>query len=251
MYDIDRPKFVFITLLEDFIRETEHSLAYFFALLVFLLTFLLTLFGKEALYTGLIGVLCLFLIKLRDIIESFRELPLYISKEKTIKRLKESENLCACFDDAALTAMSEEFPRKFNRKEKALVLEKSRLLSYLNTYWKIIETLCVFFPDQPLRPETRQTIKKMASAAQKYLLSYLEKKYALTTEQTERIENDCFSENIDELLLQTRLEAAGIDETTAQWSVKAVELLRKIRKYANFEPNSPAQQTDSIAQKQA
>ena len=74
MYDIDRPKFIFISLLEEFIQETEHSLAYFFALIVFLLTFLLALFGKEALYTGLIGVLCLFLIKLRDIIEGFHEI---------------------------------------------------------------------------------------------------------------------------------------------------------------------------------
>ena len=47
MYDIDRPKFIFVSLLEEFIRETEHSLAYFFALLVFLLTFLLALFGRE------------------------------------------------------------------------------------------------------------------------------------------------------------------------------------------------------------
>lgn len=29
MYDIDRPKFIFVSLLEEFIRETEHSLAYF------------------------------------------------------------------------------------------------------------------------------------------------------------------------------------------------------------------------------
>lgn len=74
MYDIDRPKFIFVSLLEEFIRETEHSLAYFFALIVFLLTFLLALFGRDALYTGLVGVLCLLLIKMRDIIEAFKEL---------------------------------------------------------------------------------------------------------------------------------------------------------------------------------
>ena len=86
MYDIDRPKFIFVSLLEEFIRETEHSLAYFFALLVFLLTFLLALFGREVLYTGLVGVLCLLLIKMRDIIEGFRELSIATRRPGTKKQ---------------------------------------------------------------------------------------------------------------------------------------------------------------------
>ena len=231
MYDIDRPKFLFVSLLEEFIRETEHSLAYFFALLIFLLTFLLALFGREALYTGLIGVLCLFLIKLRDIIESFKETRqnfIFYSPngKKTRPAQMLLENLQTFYDDAALTVMADEFPQKFDKSS----LKKADLLSYLQTCWKTIETLCLFLPDRPLSPETKQAVRKMTVAAQNYLLYYLEKKYSLTEEQIHDIEKSSFNPDTDALLLQARLEKAGIDEKTGQWVVRVTEILKKIRK---------------------
>jgi len=228
MYDLDRPKFIFVTLLEDFIRETEHSLAYFFALLVFLLTFLLALFGREALYTGLIGVLCLFLIKLRDIVEGFRETSLLTAKEKktTPSSLKKMQN--SSFDDASLTAIEKEFPYQLREKSDSFFAERRGLLSYLNTCWKIIETLSLVFPDQPLRPETRKAIKRMIVIAQKHLQYFLKRKYALTKEQTEYIEKIFADDSADNFLLQTRLEKIGIDEKTAQWTIKVIKLLKKI-----------------------
>ena len=242
MYDIDRPKFIFVSLLEDFIRETEHSLAYFFALLVFLLTFLLTLFGREAFYTGLIGVFCLLLIKLRDIIEGFREtrksMLFSFSKNKadsdvkeSYQSLKELQEFYTAFDDAALTVMAKEFPKKFNGKEIPSVIEKPGLLSYLQTCWKIIETISVFFPNRPFQPETREAVSKMTAAAQKYLLHYLKRKYPLTQENVRLIEKACLEQNTDSFLLQTQLETAGIDEKTAHGIVKITELLKKIKNY--------------------
>lgn len=239
MYDIDRPKFIFVSLLEDFIRETEHSLAYFFALLVFLLTFLLTLFGREAFYTGLIGVFCLFLIKMRDIIEGFRETRdgFCSSKNKTFFATKDSgtsselKDFRTAFDDMALTVMAKEFPRKFNEKEISSVTEKPDLLSYLQTCWKIIETISVFFPDRPLQPETREAVGKMTVAAQKYLLHYLKRKYGLTNEDERVVEKACFAEDTDSFLLQSQFEAIGIDEKTAHSIVRIINLLKKIRNY--------------------
>lgn len=225
MYDIDRPKFIFVSLLEDFIRETERSLAYFFALLVFILTFLLALFGREALYTGLIGVFCLLLIKMRDFIDGFRETYFCGSNDKSTVK-KEDLTSRSSFDDKTLAVMAEDFPRKFNEKETP---EKQELLPYLHTCWKIIETVSIFFPDQPLQPETRQAIKKMTLKAQKYLLNYLERKYALTAEQRKYIETAFEKEETDPFLLQTQLEKIGIDEKTAQWALKITDLLKRIR----------------------
>ena len=247
MYDIDRPKLLFISLLEDFIRETEHSLAFFFALLVFLLTFLLTLFGREALYTGLIGVLCLFLIKLRDIIEGFREFPSYFSKEAikpSFFTLKEKKNLYTSFDDASLIAMTDDFPLKFSEKKMSSTVEKNDLLTYLNTCWKIIETISVFFPDHPLQPETCRAIQKMTVAAQKYLLHFLEKNHSLTKEQKNFIEKACSSRDTDAFLLQTQLEAAGLNENSAQWTAKIIDLLNRIRNFIDLR-NGLRQENDS------
>lgn len=233
MYDIDRPKFIFVSLLEEFIRETEHSLAYFFALLVFLLTFLLALFGRDVLYTGLVGVLCLLLIKMRDIIEGFRELSChnrparrqeteYAAADRARQTLSDMQNFYTAFDDAAITVMAKEFPARFNEKKQNPAMEKPNLLSYLQTCRKIIETVCTFFPDRPLQPETKRALKKMTAAAQKYMLHYLQKKYSLTKEQM-----------TDDFLFQTQLESAGIDESTAQRTVKIADILRKIRSYIN------------------
>ncbi len=245
MYDIDRPKFIFVSLLEEFIRETEHSLAYFFALLVFLLTFLLALFGREVLYTGLVGVLCLLLIKMRDIIEGFKELshrnPPPRDKEteytaaanKAKQTLNDMQNFYTAFDDAAITVMAKEFPARFNEKKQNPTADKPNLLSYLQTCWKIIETICVFFPDRPLQPETKQALKKMTAAAQKYMLHYLQKKYSLTKEQMTQIEKYFTEQTTDDFLFQTQLESAGIDESTAQRTVKIADILRKIRFYIN------------------
>jgi hypothetical protein len=108
MYDIDRPKFIFVSLLEDFIREAEHSLAYFFALLVFLLTFLLTLFGREAFYTGLIGVFCLLLIKLRDIIEGIKDVRSETLAENGESALSSSEGTITIGINVTLTEGDDE-----------------------------------------------------------------------------------------------------------------------------------------------
>ena len=246
MYDIDRSKNTFISLLDEFIRETEHSLAYFFAILVFLLTFLLALFGKEALYTGLIGVLCLLLIKLRDIIEGFKELshnnffsyeklnyikPAY--PQKAERSFHDLQNFYTAFDDAALSVMAKEFPARFNEQRHLQTLkdEKNNLLSYLQTCWKIIEKISLFFPDQPLQPETKKALNKMISTAQKYLLRYLEEKYSLTKEQISQIEKSLMNNSTDDFFFQTQLESFGIDEMTAQRTVKISVLLRKISFY--------------------
>lgn len=244
MYDIDRPKFIFVSLLEEFIRETEHSLAYFFALLVFLLTFLLALFGRDVLYTGLVGVLCLLLIKMRDIIEGFRELSChnrparrqeteYAAADRARQTLSDMQNFYTAFDDAAITVMAKEFPARFNEKKQNPAMEKPNLLSYLQTCRKIIETVCTFFPDRPLQPETKRALKKMTSAAQKYMLHYLQKKYSLTKEQMTQIEKSFTEQTTDDFLFQTQLESAGIDESTAQRTVKIADILRKIRSYIN------------------
>ena len=247
MYDIDRPKFVFVSLLEEFIRETEHSLAYFFAVLVFLLTFLLALFGREALYTGLIGVFCLLLIKMRDIIEAFKSTLSYTSTrndketyrydyiEKKAKRsFEDMQNFYTAFDDAAVTMMAKEFPARFNEQKQTTAEKKTDLLSYLETCRKIIETIGIFFPDQPLQPETQKALKKMTNAAQTYLLHYLEKKYPLTTEQTQSLQKSALNPKIDNFLFQTQMESFGIDEKTASWSVKIFKIINKIRSYTDF-----------------
>ncbi len=245
MYDIDRPRFILIALLKEFIRETEHNLAYFFALLVFLLTFLLALFGQDVLYTGMTGVLCLFLIKIRDIIEGFRDLSSY--KRSVRKKtddmntadtagqiLSDMQHFYSAFDDAAITVMEKEFPSRFNEKKQPSTTERPNLLSYLQTCWKIIETICLFFPDRPLRPETKRSLRRMTAAAQKYILHYLQKKYALTKEEISLIEKNFSRKTMDDFLFQTQLEAVGIDETAARTTVKIAEILRKIRSYISF-----------------
>lgn len=245
MYDIDRPKFIFVSLLEEFIRETEHSLAYFFALIVFLLTFLLALFGRDVLYTGLVGVLCLLLIKMRDIIEAFKELSdrslLPSQEKKTLcpadqakQTLNDMQHFYTAFDDAAVTVMAKEFPARFNNKKEETGSEKNNLLSYLQTCWKIIEAICVFFPDRPLQPETKHALKKMVSAAQKYLLDNLQKKYPLTKQQIAQIKRNLSDSSIDDFLFQTQLESMGIDETCAQRTVKIADVLKKIVDYTDY-----------------
>jgi len=240
MYDIDRPKFIFISLLEEFIQETEHSLAYFFALIVFLLTFLLALFGKEALYTGLIGVLCLFLIKLRDIIEGFHEIhdSNFFSSPKEKKAMQNFCDVHPVCDDMALTSIAKEFPKKFKEKELFPANENPELFSYLKTCWKIIETILLFFPEHPFHPETRQAVKKMTNAARKYLSHYLKEKYALKKEQMLLIEKNFRDINTDSFLMQTQLESFGINEKEALWTVKITELLKKIDLYMDSNKSS-------------
>ena len=251
MYDIDRPKFVLVSLLEDFIRETEHSLAYFFAILIFLLTFLLALFGREALYTGLVGVLCLLLIKLRDIIEGFKEtrqnILFYASNEKQ-SSVKGLNDAYTSFDDASLTTMAKEFPKRFNQTEQSSALEKSDLLSYLRTILKIIETVGFFVPDKPFRPETRQAVLKMTLTAQKYLLRYLKRKYALTKERLKTVEQTYSRPVPDFFLLRTQLEVAGVDKKNAYWIVSVLELLHKIKNRVDTRSADDREiQTDQVA----
>ena len=221
MYDIDRPKYVFVSLLEEFIRETEHSLAYFFAVLIFLLTFLLALFGREALYTGLIGVLCLLLIKMRDIIEGFKE-----TRQNFIFYPSDEKRKIRFSDDAALSMMAQEFPQKFDQNK----LKKEDFLSYLQKFWSIAETIGFFLPDRPLSPETKQAVEKMTITAQTYLLTYLEKKYALNEDQRKELERLFSNDAFDPFLLQIRLEKAGVDEKTGKWVASVTNLLKKIRK---------------------
>lgn len=239
MYDIDRPKFIFISLLKEFIRETEHSLAYFFALLVFLLTFFLALLGRDVLYTGLIGVLCLLLIKTRDIIEGFGKSSPYkhsaskiSAADKAEQYLNDLQHFYSAFDDAAVTVMTKEFPTHFNEKKSFLpTTEKPDLLSYLQTCWKIVETVSIFFPDRPLKPETKRSLRRMTTAARKSVLHYLQRKYALTKEQIMLIEKSFTQTTTDNFLFQTQLESVGIDETVARTTVKIADLLKKIRFY--------------------
>ena len=241
MYDIDRPKFAFVSLLEDFIRETEHSLAYFFAVLVFLLTFLLALFGREAFYTGLVGVLCLLLIKLRDIIEGFKETRRCFlfyppagkqpqDLEKVLQSGEYPQAFCAAFEKAAAVVADKEFSRYGGQKEIFSVSEKPDLFSYLQTFWKITETLSLLFPDRPFQPETQSAIERMTDVAEKYLFRYLNKKYGVSKEEWLFFKKACFEPETDSFLLQTRMEAAGIDEKTARWAVGILQLLKKIRK---------------------
>ena len=234
MYDIDRSKFVFISLLEEFIRETEHSLAYFFAVLIFLLTFFLALFGREALYTGLIGVLCLLLIKLRDIVDGFKE-----TRQNFIFYPSGEKKEAGFSDDAALSVMAREFPKKFNQNS----LKKSDFLSYLQRFWRIVETIVLFLPDRPLSQETKQAVENMTVTAQTYLLSYLEKKYRLTGDQRKELENLFSNEEVDSFLLLIRLEKYGIDEKTGKWIVSVIDTLKKIRKQTAVFPLEKKQTT--------
>lgn len=73
----------------------------------------------------------------------------------------------------------------------------------------------------------------MTAAAQKYMLHYLQKKYSLTKEQMTQIEKYFTEQTTDDFLFQTQLESAGIDESTAQRTVKIADILRKIRFYIN------------------
>lgn len=248
MYDLDRPKFIFISLLEEFIRETERSLAYFFALIVFLLSFLLALFGKDVLYTGLIGVSCLLLIKMRDIIDGFRELPkccpeiparaeeLRLAGAMSDKTAEDMQEFYTAFDDAAITMMASEFPKRFKEDRTSTALpEKPNLLSYLHTCWKIVETVSVFFPERPLQPETKQSLEKMTSSAQKYLFHFLEKKYSLSKAQIKYLEKTYGNpDHADLFLFQAQLEADGVDEKTAAWSARVIRLLGKIRRFIDM-----------------
>lgn len=247
MYDIDRPKFIFISLLEEFIRETERSLAYFFALLVFLLSFLLALFGKDVLYTGLIGVSCLLLIKMRDIIDGFRELPkccpeiparaeeLRLAAAGTDGSMADMQEFYTAFDDAAITMMAREFPKRFKENRPSALPEKPNLLSYLHTCWKIVETVSVFFPERPLQPETKQALEKMTASAEKYLFHFLEKKYSLSKAQVKYLEKTYGgTATADTFLFQAQLEADGVDEKTAAWSAKVIRLLGKIRRFIDM-----------------
>lgn len=225
MYNIDRPKFAFVSVLEEFIRETEHSLAYFFAILIFLLTFLLALFGREALYTGLVGVLCLLLIKLRDFIDGFKE-----TRQDFIFYPSEKNNRSKPdFDEKALIAMADKFPEKFKCGNDFSVLSEPDLLSYLKTFWKIMETASLFIPEQPLKPETKRAVKKMTVTAQKGVLYWLKKKYSLTKMQMREIKRFCFDPDVDAFWMQTQLETAGIEEKTAGQIVKILEILKKIQ----------------------
>ena len=223
MYDIDRPKFVFVSLLEDFIRETEHSLAYFFALLIFLSTFLLALFGREALYTGLIGVLCLFLIKLRDFIDGFKE-----TRQNIFFYPPENKRKSAFFNETALSVAADELPRKADKDD----LRQADFLSYLQQLRDIAETVGFFLPDLPLSAETKQAVEKTAIAAQTCLMSYLEKKYALNGRRKKEIEDLFSNDETDPFWLQVRLEKAGMDEKTAKRIADMTELLKKIRNKA-------------------
>ena len=236
MFDIDRPKYVFVSLLEEFIRETEHSLAYFFAVLIFLLTFLLALFGREALYTGLVGVLCLLLIKLRDIIEGFKE-----TRQNFIFYPPDEKNGTKRPDIRALSVMADEFPQKFDKD----ALPKADFLSYLQKFWSIAETIGFFLPDRPLSPEAKQAVEKITVTARSYLLAYLEKKYALTEYQKREIETLVSNPDFDAFLLQIRLEKNGIDERTARWVVAVMDTLKKIRKQSSGVQPEKTQATSS------
>lgn len=251
MYDIDRPKFIFISLLEEFIRETERSLAYFFALIVFLLSFLLALFGRDVLYTGLIGVSCLLLIKMRDIIDGFRELPeccpeiparaeeLRQASAGSDRTIEDMQDFYTAFDDAAIAMMAREFPKRFKESKQPVSPEKPNLLSYLHTCWKIAETVSVFFPERPLEPETKQSLEKMTASAQKYLFHFLEKKYSLSKAQMKYLEKTYGNPaQADTFLFQAQLEADGVDEKTAAWSAKVVRLLGKFRRFIDMPEKS-------------
>lgn len=232
MYDIDRPKFVFVSLLEDFIRETEHSLAYFFALLIFLSTFLLALFGREALYTGLIGVLCLFLIKLRDFIDGFKE-----TRQNIFFYPPENKRKNPPSDETVFSVTAGELPRKADKDD----LRQADFPSYLHQLRDIAETVGFFLPDLPLSAETKRAVEKTATAAQAALISYLEKKYALTEERKKEIEDLFSNDETDPFLLQIRLEKAGMDEKTAKRIADMAKLLKKIRNKAGAD--KPEQQT--------
>ena len=248
MFNIDRPALIFLSLLKEFIRETEHSLAYFFALLVFVFTFLLALFGREALYTGLIGVLCLLLIKLRDIIEGFGSFPRTSGRIIPEKQLfKELQIFYTVFNDAALMLAAKE--NSDSSPETNPTAEKRNLLTCLQNCRKTIETVCLLMPDQPLTPELKRALEKMMATAQKYLLHNLQKRYALTPQQTDQIKKSLTEETTDDFLFQTQLEFSGIDEAVAQKIVKIGAVFRKIRFYINFfdetETKQPSAMTES------
>lgn len=230
MYDIDRPKFIFVSLLEEFIREAEHSLAYFFALLVFLLTFLLTLFGREAFYTGLIGVFCLLLIKLRDIIEGIKETrnstSFYPVPEKR-------HDLQTAFDEASLTLLAKDFFQRFNEKKQTTETEKNNLLAYLQTFREITETICLIFPEKSFHPETRLAVLKMIEGAEEHLQLYLKNKFNLNAGAQKKLREILTDEENDSFLLHARLESMGIDDKTAQWSVNILQILRKIKSFVS------------------
>ena len=237
MFDTKKGKCAFTALLEDFIRETEHSLAYFFALIVFLLTFLLTLFGREGFYTGLIGVFCLFLIKLRDIIDGFREIrsDAFFSEQASDFFFENKPLLRRLRNEKEINDITNDLIQRFNKKEYDLTSKKPELLFYLQTLRETMEDIRSFFPKKPFRPETRQAILEMTAAARKYIIGTLETKYRLNTEQSRRLKDILSSLPEDSFLLQTQLESAGLSEQGAARTEKMLKIIRKIEEYIGNE----------------
>lgn len=238
MFDTKKDKSLFIFLLEDFIRETERSLSYFFAVLVFILTFLLTLFGKEAFYTGLIGVFCLFLIKLSDIIDGFREVRSdFLFPESFCIPECRPAGLKKYPDETALTDLAKEFKREIKLADDRSSVRKADIFFYLQTLRETMEDLRSFFPKRPFQPETRQAVLEMTASARKYIIDVLEKKYRLNTEQILRLKDVLSVVPQDSFLLRTQLEAAGLNERGAALTERLFRIIRKIEEYVDENGN--------------
>lgn len=232
MFDTKRDKYFFTLLLEDFIRETEHSLAYFFALIVFLFTFLLTLFGREAFYTGLIGVFCLFFIKLRDIIDGFREVHSGFFFSDSLYPPECSLNCHGKLpDENAVLDFTKELKQKINTSENRSGQRKTELLFLLQALRETLEDIRSFFPKRPFRPETSRAIMEMTSIVRKYQEEILQKNFHLNKEQSLLL-HDILSESPEDYFLtQVRLESAGLNERSAEHTVRLLKILKNIEKY--------------------
>lgn len=245
MYDIDQPRSFFITFLEEFLKETERSILFFFAFMVFFFTFLLALFGRDGWYTGLIGVFCLLLLKARDIVGAFGELRKgndelhYAAREArrasemAEKSAGEIQQIYTAFNDSAVRLMADNFHNKFNAAQPEIP-EESNLLQYLKSCQKIIEAAELFFPDQPLNRPTRQALNSMTSKAEDYLLASLTEKYHLSDENADELRRNAGDPDKIEQLLK----AKGADETTLTWLSKIMQLLNWIQSKTRMPPQS-------------
>lgn len=119
-------------------------------------------------------------------------------------------------------------------KRKKSALKKTICCLICKPVGKSLKPSVFFFPDRPLQPETKHALKKMVSAAQKYLLDNLQKKYPLTKQQVAQIKRNLSDSSIDDFLFQTQLESMGIDETCAQRTVKIADVLKKIIDYTDY-----------------
>ena len=216
MYEYDRPSALLISLIDTFIRQTERSLAFFFALFVFVVVVLLVVFGKAALYPTIVGLTGLFLLKIRDIVDGYGEM----KKEAASWRFIDFPNTAV--SEQNLPVIARDYGNRFTGQDITGIFET------LRRFLRIIETARGILSDKVWRRETRRSILRTLMCAKKALIGALCRQYGLSDAARAQIEQACRpATSVNLALFNALLQANGVDAPLAKRAEEIVGLLEK------------------------